>query len=383
MGKDRISYLYQAYLNNSLKPAELDEFQEVLLNPELNELMKEVFDDELTTLNITEHTDISQIRAAQICNEITGSNGITKQGFPFWKSASIAASILLIVSLGLYFYKTDIIVPKGQIAVVNDVAPGKNAATLTLGNGTKIRLDNAQNGKLASESGVTIRKSANGQLTYELQGKSSGTNQVNTLSTAKGETYQVRLPDGSMVWLNAATSLTYSANLIANGKRNVKLDGEAYFEVAKDRNHPFIVQSSNQTVEVLGTHFNINTYTDEPLAKTTLVEGSVKINDRILKPNEQAVLSNGEIKIRKVDVDNVVAWKDGISVFDDETLVSIMRKIERWYNVEVDFDSNIDQSELYVGGVSRNDSLSKVLESLATTGNIHFKIEGRRIRIMR
>jgi hypothetical protein len=299
-----------------------------------------------------------------------------------WAGVAVAAAIAIIIfGTGLFYNASQ--VPKDENFVVNDVGPGRNGATLTLANGQKILINDALVGNIVIQSGVKISKSANGQIIYEITNSNSNEIAYNTLSTTRGEQTQVRLPDGTLVYLNAESSLKYPTSFARLDERKVSLAGEGYFEVAKDKAHPFIVESNDQNVEVLGTHFNVNTYANEASVKTTLLEGSVKINNRILKPNQQAVLTNGQIKIQQVDVEHVVSWKNGNFLFEDEPLSSIMRKIERWYDVDVIYDKGINTEELYWGGVSRYDNVSKVLRKLALTGNIHFKIEGRRVTVMR
>lgn len=289
----------------------------------------------------------------------------------------------MIASAGILFFNNKKEIVTDQIAKVNDIAPGKQGATLTLASGKNIRLSDAANGELAKEAGVTITKSANGQLVYEIKGSKTEPNRLNTLSTAKGETYQVRLPDGSLVWLNAASSLTYSATLIESGVRRVKLDGEGYFEIAKDKTHPFIVATEKQEIKVLGTHFNVNSYNDEPETKTSLLEGSVKINEAsVIKPGEQAITnSNKKTRIEEADVNSAVAWKNGKFIFEEENIESIMRKLSRWYNVEVIYQGDFS-NKTFDGSISRSDNISKILEKITFTQAVHFKIEGRRIYIM-
>lgn len=304
-----------------------------------------------------------------------------------WPKIIVAAAIAtMIASAGIWFLKSEKNASPGhnEVAYKNDVAPGKQGATLTLASGKKIRLSDAANGELAKEAGVVITKSANGQLVYEI--KESGTeltNKINTLSTAKGETYEVRLPDGSLVSLNAASSLEYPANFTALKERRVKLTGEGYFEVAKDKAHPFIVESATQQVEVLGTHFNVNTYTDEPSAKTTLLEGSVSLNrNTILKPGEQATMNKaGKVKVVQADIDQAIAWKNGKFVFEREEIESVMRMLSRWYNVEVVYQGDV-KDMTFTGSISRFDNISKILDKIRFTETIHFKIEGRRIYVM-
>jgi transmembrane sensor len=310
--------------------------------------------------------------------------------YPFGRIA-IAAAIALVV-LGVYFfnYRNDKH-SDGDVLVTQDVAPGKVGATLTLANGEKIRLDEAVNGELAKEAGVVITKSATGQLVYEIKNKTGESNKVNTLSTANGETYNLRLPDGSIVWLNSLSSLTYTTNLIKKGHRRLKLEGEAYFEIAKDKTHPFVVESKGQEVEVLGTHFNISSYVDEASVKTTLLEGSVRISSRntamgserevILKPNQQAVLQGEIIKVKPVIAVDAIAWKNGYFMFDSDNLEGVMTRIARWYNIEPVYEDESLKQEVFLGTISRYEKISKVLHMLERTGGVAFEIKGNKVII--
>ncbi|MHA4896717.1 FecR family protein [Pedobacter sp. PWIIR3] len=301
------------------------------------------------------------------------------------KVAAVAAIAVAVFGAGLYFQKTNKVPGKDIVAKVNDLAPGKQGATLTLSNGTKIKLTNSLNGQIASEAGVTVTKSNGGELIYEVhdQGK---VNTFNTLSTAKGETYQVRLSDGTMVWLNAASSLTYASNLSKNGKRAVMLRGEGYFEVAKDKEHPFVVTSNGQQITVLGTHFNVNAYDNEPYTKSTLLEGSVTVaalgfgdNETItLTPGHQAVLDNHRLTVKKVEATDAIDWKNGEFVFDNEPLESILKKIARWYDVDIVFQGKNSQLAFW-GSISRYKSIKEVMDKLELTGDVHFTLEGRRV----
>jgi len=301
-----------------------------------------------------------------------------------WPRIGIAAAVAaIILSTGVWFLKNN---QSGPHTYASDVAPGRSGATLTLANGQKINLANAANGELASQSGVIISKSAKGQLIYEIKEKANQVAQLNTLSTANGQTYKVRLPDGSLVWLNATSSLTFSSNLNEEGKRKVKLVGEGYFEVAKDKDHPFIVESSNQEVEVLGTHFNINAYGDENMIKTTLIEGTVKVItpklQKMLLPGQEAVKSGADIQVHTVKAEQAAAWKDGRFVFDNKKIGDIMKMIERWYNVQVIYEGEMPE-DLFLGSVSRFDHVSQILNVLESTGRIHFKVEDGKIYVSR
>ncbi|WP_316837356.1 FecR family protein [Pedobacter nutrimenti] len=260
------------------------------------------------------------------------------------------------------------------------ITPGKIGATLTLSNGKKITLEDAANGELANEAGIRIAKTKAGEIVYEIKEVEDGANKTNTLTTAKGEVYTLLLPDKTKVWMNAASSLTYTTNLDQHGVRLVKLEGEAYFEVSKDPRRPFIVQSRNQQVQVLGTHFNINAYNDEWAIKTTLLEGSVKINDNIiLKPNQQAIVSPQDTKVIPVIADAFIDWKQGDFNFENESLSAIMRKISRWYDVQVIYQGTENNKDTYTGTISRSSDINKVLQSITATTDYRFSIKDRTI----
>lgn len=311
---------------------------------------------------------------------------VKKGIFKLWPRIAVAASVALAVAVGGYFYFNPSSKSEQSVSYVHDMSPGKVGATLTLASGRQIRLADAANGELAKEAGVVISKTADGQLIYELKGGSGEDNKVNTVATATGETYQLRLPDGTLVWLNAASSLTYSANLNDKahlGQRRVSLSGEAYFEVAKDKLHPFLVETERQQVEVLGTHFNVSSYRDDPGTRTTLLEGLVKVNgDWFLRPGQQAGTGRaGRTTIAEVDVNEAVAWKDGKFVFEFEPIEGVMRKLARWYGAEVIYQGDFS-GKTFTGSISRSDNISKILEKITYTQDVHFKIEGRRIMVM-
>lgn len=311
------------------------------------------------------------------------STGITPKPIlkKLWAGVAVAAAILIIAASGLYFFNYD----TGKVAdqshfVANDIAPGRAGATLTLSNGNKIKLGDALNGKLAKEMGVIITKSDQGELIYQSIPGSKELGKLNMLSTAKGETYQIQLPDGTLVHLNAASTLTYNTSLLENGKRVVTLKGEGYFEVAKDKAHPFVVKSANQEVEVLGTHFNVNAYEDEPAVTTTLLEGSVKLNGKVmLTPGQQALNKQGNLLVKNVNTADYVDWKAGDLNLNTEDFRSVMRKISRWYNVEVVYDESAPDQVKLGGWISRKKNISSVIDLIETTGKVHFKVEGRRI----
>jgi len=313
---------------------------------------------------------------------------VTKRSIPLWSRIAAIASIaaVIVIAFGIYLLTGREMKADYTHLTANDIAPGKMGATLTLANGKKISLSGAANGEIAKESGLSISKTADGQVIYEVQAGQSKSSALNTLTTAIGETYIITLPDQTKVWLNAASSLTYNPALTVNGLRKVKLSGEGYFEVAKDKDHPFIVESGTQSIEVLGTHFNVNAYPDESAYRTTLLEGSVKVEDKgqikVLQPGNQAANSHGKINLSRVDPEFAVAWKSNNFVFDRLDIKEIMKMIARWYDVEIIYKEEIPAG-IFWGSVSRFDNISKVLIPLEATGDVHFKIEGRKIYVSR
>lgn len=384
--KERLQALLKRQFERSISQAEKDELREYVLDPlYAQELLAQLPD--VLSIELTDQ-DLNERQKENVLSYIFNYGRKTKATtYPtkLWPKLIAAASIVLVASIGFYFYKSNIHVEQ-QSVYVNDVDPGKNGATLTLADGKKILINDVSAGNIASQSGVRISKNTDGQIIYEITGNNSDKIEYNTLTTTRGEQTQVRLPDGSLVFLNAASSLKFPTSFAKLKERSVEISGEGYFEVAKDKAHPFIVKNEKQEVEVLGTHFNINAYSDEPSVKTTLLEGSVKIstdhNIKVLKPGEQVVNSNEKLSIGKVDVDKAVAWKSSKFVFDDENIESVMRKLSRWYNVEVIYQDNV-ADRTFTGSISRYDKISKILDKITYIEAVHFKVEGRRITVMK
>jgi transmembrane sensor len=313
----------------------------------------------------------------------------------FKKIASVAAVFILIASTAIYFLsspdsKKQVIVKTKANLNKNIVLPGGNKAMLTLADGSTIILGSAHNGILAKQANIDIRKVTGGKIIYNASNLLNSTAPVlyNTITTPRGGQYQLTLSDGTKVWLNAASSLKFPA-AFANNERVVELTGEAYFEVAKltnptdagreGRRIPFKVITTNQTIEVLGTHFNINAYADEATIKTTLLEGSVKVvqsktnNSHLLKPGQQAAVAT-KIQISDVDATQSIAWKNGYFIFSHEDIGSIMRQVSRWYDINIQYEANVTQ-EGFMGTISKFKDVSQVLDMLQLTGTVHFKTE--------
>ncbi len=266
----------------------------------------------------------------------------------------------------------------------NDVMPGGDKATLTFSDGSQITLEDMANGTFREESGIRISKK-DGQLVYEiLDHKGKQHISFNTIRTPIGGQYHVILPDGSKVWLNSESSLRFPT-AFSGPKRGVKLTGEGYFEIEKNETMPFEVEALNTRVEVLGTHFNLMAYANEAASKTTLLEGSVKVGNglatRIITPGQQAVISD-KFQVKTIDTDEVVAWKNGYFQFENEDLESILRQLKRWYDVDVENSEQIPDMH-FTAFISRNTPLSKVLKMLELSGELKFRIEGKKIFIQK
>lgn len=294
-----------------------------------------------------------------------------------------AASILLLVGLGSYlifFNRNKQEEIAKTIETAKDVkAPESNRAMITLADGRKVYLDSAMNGELAFQGNVKLVKLANGQIAYQTaSGEIAKELQFNTLNNPRGsKVIDMQLSDGSHVWLNAGSSVTFPIAFVGN-ERKVSVTGEAYFEISHDKTKPFIVSANNKAdVTVLGTHFNVNAYDDEATLKVTLLEGSISVNNTIIKPGQQAQVSSDIKVVNKVDLAEVMAWKNGNFKFTRTDLKVIMREIGRWYDVEVSYEGNIPV-QLYNIGVPRTANVSEVLRGLEFTG-AHFSIEGKKI----
>jgi ferric-dicitrate binding protein FerR (iron transport regulator) len=291
-----------------------------------------------------------------------------------------AAAAIIVLGIGAYLWnsqkqqekpaytKTTVPAP-----VNNDVAPGGNKALLTLADGQTIVLDSAANGALAEQGAARITKMDNGKIIYQrLEQKLNSPVLYNTMTTPRGGQYQLQLPDGSQVWLNAASSIRYPTRFTGE-TREVSISGEAYFEVTKDPARPFIVKTQKEDIRVLGTHFNVNAYADDAAMKTSLLKGSVKVGAANLKPGQAYV--NG--RVIKTDVDQDVAWKNGAFNFNNVTLKEAMRQLSRWYDVDIVYEGTAPDMT-FVGEMGRDLTLGQVLKGLDVMG-VKFRIEGKKL----
>lgn len=314
-----------------------------------------------------------------------------------WFPYAAAAVLIAALSFGAWFYRSnpeEVLISESLAA--NDVGPGGNRATLTFSDGKIVELSSSKTalvvgtGKLSYSDGTSVQV---------VKDRSDVPVKTFTIHTPRGGTYQVVLADGTKVWLNAASSLHFPAVFDQAEVRKVRLEGEGYFEVAKvmlkgeknrDRRQPFIVSTDKQEVEVLGTHFNISSYGEEPALKTTLLEGSVRVSatgsvgsaaggNVLLAPGQQSVLSGSGIRVRGVDAQEAVAWKNGEFMFDNEPLELIMNKIGRWYDLKIQYEDPAIKEEAFNGGITRFSKVSKVLTMLERTGRVNFEIRANTI----
>lgn len=316
-----------------------------------------------------------------------------------WAAASV---IVLAAGASFWILHQRNTKPARTAVATADIAPGRNGAILTLADGTQVVLDSLGNGVIAQQNGAEVRLQ-NGQLAYDARGEAVGAILYNTMSTPKGRQFQITLPDGTRVWLNAASSIRYPT-VFTGRERRVEIAGEAYFEIAKNEKMTFHVNVNNRMdVEVLGTHFNVNAYDNETGINTTLLEGSLRItsgraadlavkdrglqgNAVVLKPGQQAQvpasrqMTSGIKVVNNADIDKVMAWKNGLFYFDGASLAEIMRQLERWYDIEVVYEKGVPAID-FEGKMTKDIPLNGLLIALERS-DVHFRIEGRRLIVL-
>lgn len=379
MSEQRLHDLMLRYYNRTATPEEEDELMQ-LLEADNEDAVKAMMDESW------KHSEnvppiYSAARSKALLDTILPTQRIVRMGNGRWWSA--AAILLLMMTGGWWLLREH---RKGALEAQQHntvVQPGSNKATLTLSNGTVITLEDAKNGALSQQGGATIIKLKSGQIAYNSEQEKAAGNPVafNTLTTPRGGQYQITLPDGTIVWLNSASSITFPTSFTGSS-RQVQLLGEAYFEVAANAKHPFRVKTNDMEVQVLGTSFNLMAYADEKMIKTTLVQGTVKVvrenQDVLLKPGQQAQLdTRGNMKVVPADLDAVIAWKNGLFTFNDATIEEVMRQIGRWYDMEVIYPEGIPQDH-FRGEMFRTEQITAVLKILKASG-VNFHVEGRQI----
>jgi len=330
-----------------------------------------------------EHKNLSADDKARLFQRITAANSAipfaprTKPNYLRWAAA--AALVLSFIGGSYLLWQRQAQEQHTQLAHA-PILPGENKATLTLSDGRQILLSD-KGAETAKDQGISITKTASGLVKYKIDPEAAVGTGYNTIETPRGGQYEIALPDGSQVTLNAASSLRFAVNMRHQAQRIVELKGEGYFEVAKDAKRPFIVKSNQQEIQVLGTVFNVNSY-QSSRSLTTLLEGSVLINkQKKLRPGQQAQVEGQEVKIKEVDVADYVDWKNNAFVFRNESLSSIMDRLSRWYNIEYTFDDPQTGDITFNGEVSRYAQVTDVIKLLRLTSKVTFDIQGRSIKI--
>lgn len=388
MSITRLRYLTERCLSQKATTEERSELMDLLADPENESGAKQVIKEMYTLGNAAEDMK-PEIAMAVFQAVIQADKEPAKVVHSNYKWWYVAASFLAVAGLALYFlFRTDQ-QPVVAESISNDIAaPSTNRAMIALADGRKILLESLDSGQLARQGNVTLIKLANGRIAYKMMNGQTVTElQYNTLINPKGsKVIDMALADGSRVWLNAGSSITYPVAFVGN-ERKVELKGEGYFEVAKDASKKFVVEANGATTEVLGTHFNIMAYENESKVKVTLLEGVVEVyglaykGKTLLRPGQQAALTETYpgIELTRPDLEQVMAWKDGVFTFNDLSFEEVMRKIERWYDVSVVYTNEVPKINLQ-GDLSENTSLRGTLEALKFQG-VNLQLRGRTVTI--
>jgi transmembrane sensor len=398
MTTERAKYLIGLYLNRTISDYQALELSiwvaEHASDEQLANLLEDAWANYEAAVNMPEVASEKIITAVLKSSPHQDTPGNKARMFTFrnisfsLKRIAVAASVLLIISIG-YFKLTRESAPiaknnSKQISThSNDIAPGGQKALLTLADGTQIDLDSASNGLLTQQGNTKVIKLANGQLQYN-SNQSSSEILFNTMSTPVGGQYRLSLPDGSKVWLNAASSIHYPAAFSGKDRR-VEITGEAYFEIAKNERQPFFVKINNgPEVKVLGTHFNIKAYTDEQEIKTTLLEGVINVSygqkNKYLKPGDQAKIDkNGEMKlIANSNLEEAIAWKNGIFYFNHADLSTVLQQASRWYGFEVEYQGKVSAEDRFTGKIAMSVNFSRFIKWMEWS-DVRIKVEGKKV----
>jgi transmembrane sensor len=383
MPGERISYLVEQFFRHSCTEAEKLELANWIEQSATDAALKEVLED--AWQKYEPDTEMPPAATDRVLAKLFPAETIAVpiRKMPHRSRWWAAAAVLLLAGSATWYWKTTPPPAPPVVKVQPGAMPGGNKAVLILANGSTITLDSAQNGALALQGGTQVSKLANGQLAYTTGNTNTKEVLYNTIATPRGGQYQITLPDGTKVWMNAASSLRFPA-AFTGSQREVELTGEAYFEVAQAANMPFQITVKGMKIAVLGTSFNVNAYDDESSIRTTLVSGSVKLmkatTTQLLRPGQQAQLNTqGNWQVATVaDMESVLAWKNGRFQFEEAEIAQVMRQIARWYNVEIVYQGAIIKQH-FNGGISRDVPLSKVFKMLEATGAAHFTLENGKV----
>ncbi|WP_025146519.1 FecR family protein [Pedobacter jeongneungensis] len=363
----------------------IDKYLEGSCTPEEAALVEQFYLEEYQRQDISSYAVNSSLKD-QIWQKTAQAKSASKKRFFRLIYYGAAASLAGLVFFASLYFKSP--PPKQNLLISKSgrILPGQDKAMLVLADGSRITLDNSTNGQLAVQAGTQIVQSDNQIIYTQHEQATEGPVGTNAIEIPRGGKFHMVLPDGTGVWLNSMSSLKYPIRFTGKN-RVVELSGEAYFEVKHDRSHPFLVNTADQQIEVLGTHFNVNAYDDEPSVRTTLLNGSVRVKPKngilkLLVPGQQSILSNGQIEIIKADQDQVMAWKNGDFVFTNSSLKEIMRQISRWYDVDIEFRDDVGKIA-FGGSISRSRGIKDILKTLESTQAVHFLIEERRVIVKR
>lgn len=390
MEHNNFQELLDKYLTGRMTEQEWKVFGRMLKDPVYRSRLESAIDAELEEHALEGEPDNKMLEAIQdhLQKNISANRKSPGTIFFYIKRIAVAAVFLLaLAAVGYWWFvlKTPLKKEVAQAAMPGkgtSIPPGGNRAVLKLGNGASLDLDSLGEGALVQQGQAKIVKLSNGQVSYKSTGDATTATVYNTIIIPKGGQYQLTLADGTKVWLNASSSLRYPVNF-SGKERNVELTGEAYFEVARNEQMPFHVQANNVDVEVLGTHFNINSYKDERVVKTTLLEGSVKVTSgkqaSKLKPRQEAsVIANGEMKLQdNVNTEEVIAWKNGMFQFRAADIETVLRQAARWYDIRIEYQGGI--SARFSGQISRSANAEQLFKILELTNKVRFEIHGKNI----
>ena len=387
---ENILALIEKYFSGTITPAERDNVNQWYHSFNDDEIEVELYDNE----NEEQLFEKIRSRLLETIHQDGGQQKNLRSNRKWRIPAAAAIAVLILLSAAYWIFsskpsKQEITTTLPETKSENDIAPGGNRAVLTLADGSPVILDSVSNGIIGHQGNTKVQKLNNGLLVYVVNGRRVSENDeafYNKITTPRGGQYQVTFTDGTKVWLNAASSIRFP--VVFTGKfRKVEITGEAYFEVTKNKAMPFKVRANNSEIEVLGTHFNVSAYNDETEIKATLLEGKVKVSaldsdnksPAVLEPGEQAAINKeGKINVKNnADTQEVMAWMNGYFQFKSADLKTILRQIARWYDVDIEYKGNANM--LFTGQLTRNENVSKVLSKLALTGEVHFKIDGKKI----
>ena len=389
---DRLRHLLHAYMENNISETEFDELVLLIHKTGEDEALDAAIDQAWNELD--QHTAID-VNSERIYDQILAdprllSNKATSKKYGIRNIWPVIAGAAALICMGIFLYIQQRQNDKNisDLTIVQStkrspsIAMGSKRALLTLSNGEQIMLDSMSEKMLSQQLGTRVKKTQ-GKLLYidDARHQEDKPSQQNTISTPSGSEFELLLPDGTNVWLNAGSSITYPTHF--NGTyRAIKLLGEAYFDVAKNKDQPFVIDANGTQIKVLGTQFNVHAYQNEETVKTTLVTGAILVKSKKLKPGQQAITfpTSERVTISAVDLQEATAWRQGYFYFADEKLPTVMKTLARWYDIDVSYSGDL-HNKTFGGTISRYEDFNKLLKAIELTGSVHFQINGRRVMV--